>query len=47
MGNINESNFTLAEYKQSIILGFSTNIEPKVKKLIDKSYIRCETVKIK
>ena len=46
MGNINESDFTLAESTQSIILGFSTDIEPKVKKLLDKSSIRCETFKI-
>ncbi len=46
VGNINESDFTLAESTQSIILGFSTDIEPKVKKLLDKSSIRCETFKI-
>ena len=46
VGSINESDFTLAESTGSIILGFSTTLEPKVKKLLDKSSVRCENFKI-
>ena len=46
VGTINESDFMLAESTGSIILGFSTNVEPKVQAMLDKSSIRCETYKI-
>ena len=46
VGPINESDFTLAESTGSIILGFSSIIEPKVQKLLDKSEVRCENYKI-
>ncbi len=46
VGAINESDFTLAESTGSIILGFSSIIEPKVQKLLDKSEVRCENYKI-
>tara|TARA_Y100001970_G_scaffold126414_1_gene156355 strand:+ start:40835 stop:43345 length:2511 start_codon:yes stop_codon:yes gene_type:complete len=46
VGNINESDFTLAESTGSLILGFSTSIESKVKTLLDKSSVRCEVFKI-
>ncbi|NSW98541.1 translation initiation factor IF-2 [bacterium] len=46
VGNINESDFMLAESTGAIILGFSTQIENSVKKLLEKSDVRCETYKI-
>jgi len=46
VGNINESDFVLAESTGSIILSFGTDMEPKVKSLLDKSSVRCETFKI-
>ena len=46
VGAINESDFSLAESTGSIILGFSSIIEPKVQKLLDKSEVRCENYKI-
>ena len=46
VGTINESDFMLAESTNSIILGFSTSLESKVKVLLDKSLVRCETYKI-
>lgn len=46
VGAINESDFSLAESTGSIILGFSSIIEPKVQKLLDKSKVRCENYKI-
>ena len=46
VGNINESDFMLAESTQAIILGFSTKVESKVQALLDKSSVRCETYKI-
>ena len=46
VGNINESDFMLAESTGAIILGFSAQIENSVKKLLEKSDVRCETYKI-
>ena len=46
VGNINESDFVLAESTGSIILSFGTDMESKVKSLLDKSSVRCETFKI-
>ena len=46
VGNINESDFMLAESTGAIILGFSTQIENSVKKMLEKSDVRCETYKI-
>ena len=46
VGSINESDHMLAESTGSIILGFSTNIENDVKKLLEKSGVRCETYEI-
>ena len=46
VGSINESDHMLAESTGSIILGFSTIIENDVKKLLEKSGVRCETYEI-
>ena len=46
VGNINESDFMLAESTGAIILGFSAQIENSVKKLLEKSDVRCETYQI-
>ena len=46
VGSINESDYVLAESTGSIILGFSTTIDPKVKQLMEKSTVRCEVFKI-
>ena len=46
VGSINESDHMLAESTGSIILGFSTQIESAVKKLLEKSSVRCETYQI-
>ena len=46
VGNINESDFVLAESTGSIILSFATDMEAKVKSLLDKSSVRCESFKI-
>ena len=46
VGSINESDHMLAESTGSIILGFSTIVENDVKKLLEKSGVRCETYEI-
>lgn len=46
VGSINESDHMLAESTGSIILGFSTKIENDVKRLLEKSGVRCETYEI-